>query len=57
MKSGINYGGFNDWIMFYALSAIFHPYNGGMFQAMIVIICMNNIAMLRSDSSRLLLTQ
>lgn len=52
MNSGINYGGY---IMFYALSAILHPYKGGMFQAMIVIICMNNIGMLRSDSSRLLL--
>ena len=53
MNSGINYGGYIDWIMFYALSAILHPYKGGMFQAMIVIICINNIGMLRSDSSKL----
>ena len=43
MNSGIHYGGFIDWITFYALSAIFHPYNGGMFQAMIVIICRNKV--------------
>ena len=43
MNSVILYGGLNDWIMFYALSAIFHPYYGGMFQAMSVIICIKNI--------------